>query len=209
MPPAFFAPDFPSRPAQQARRVHRLIHPGTPVIPNSQVGQSGKNATSCRGACVKRPAESTGGWDNRLCYGFCQVGSALRSFRRCGGSCKLVCCAAERPAAAIGAGSGGAGPQIDWLGFVFWSVSSSSSGRAFCSPSGNLLSAGAFQKLARIQHCDVFGSGRGTSTLNLQNGLWSPRGGNEGAPFQSRLPPYFRKAFSSRRTEALSPASRR
>ena len=34
---------------------------------------------------------------NRLCYGFCQVGSVLRSFFRCGESHKLVCCAPERP----------------------------------------------------------------------------------------------------------------
>jgi len=40
----------------------------------------------------------------------------------------------------------------------------------------------------RRLHYDVFGSGRGTSTLNLQSGLYLvPSGGAEGAPFQSFL----------------------
>jgi hypothetical protein len=74
------------------------------------------------------------------------------------------------------------------------------------SASGNLLSAGAFEKIAR-QHYDVFGSGRGTSTLNLQSGLLWPRGASEGAPFQSLLA-HIPKAFLFSGTEALSPASR-
>jgi hypothetical protein len=56
---------------------------------------------------------------------------------------------------------------VGW--FVFWSVSSSASGRAFFSVfPGNLLSASAPAK-ERGLHYDLFGSGRGTSTLNLQN----------------------------------------
>ena len=54
----------------------------------------------------------------------------------------------------------------DWVVFFSWSVSSSSSGRVFFS-SGNLLSASAPTRDGRLHH-DLFGSGRGTSTLNLQ-----------------------------------------
>jgi hypothetical protein len=51
--------------------------------------------------------------------------------------------------------------------------------------SGNLLSASAPPQGFRRLHYDVFGSGRGTSTLNLQIELFpSLRGGFEGAPFQ-------------------------
>jgi hypothetical protein len=60
----------------------------------------------------------------------------------------------------------GAPSPIDVVGsFFFWSVSSSSSAESFSS--GNLLSASAPTKDRRLHH-DLFGSGRGTSTLNLQ-----------------------------------------
>jgi hypothetical protein len=53
----------------------------------------------------------------RLCYGFCQVGSALRSFFVVVKFDRLVCCSPRMPAVASGAGSGGA--ESPSTGFVF------------------------------------------------------------------------------------------
>ena len=44
-------------------------------------------------------------------------------------------------------------------------------GEAFFTPTGKLLSASGQGKSLRL-HYDVFGSRRGTSTLNLQSGLF-------------------------------------
>ena len=68
-----------------------------------------------------------------------------------------------------------------WLGLFLWSVSSSSSAegspRAICYPQAHTKD--------RHLHHDLFGSGRGTSTLNLQiEFLVALSGGVEGAPFQ-------------------------
>jgi hypothetical protein len=80
-------------------------------------------------------------------------------------------------------GLGAHRPQGLGLSFFFWSVSSSSSGGAFFS-SGNLLSASAPPRARRL-HYHLFGSGRGTSTLNLQiEWFWSLSGDVEGGPFQ-------------------------
>ena len=86
------------------------------------------------------------------------------------------------PAAASGAGFWGRRPPSNGVGsfslerflFVFRGEFSA----------GNLLSASAPAKDWRLHH-DLFGSGRGTSTLNLQiEFLVALRGGVEGAPFQ-------------------------
>ena len=59
--------------------------------------------------------------------------------------------------------------------------------------SGNLLSASALTMERRLHH-DLFGSGRGTSTLNLQiEFLVALSGGVEGAPFQRVNPAWARK----------------
>jgi hypothetical protein len=61
----------------------------------------------------------------------------------------------------------------------------------FCLPGETFLlpRANCYPQAARRSlrlHYDVFGSGRGTSTLNLQSGLFFlPSGGGESAPFQS------------------------
>ena len=44
-------------------------------------------------------------------------------------------------------------------------------GEAFFTPTGNLLSASERKEWRRL-HYDVFGSGRGTGTLNLQSGCF-------------------------------------
>ena len=130
-----------------------------------------------------------------LLWGSCQVSSALRSFFVVVEFKELLLSSPRTPAAASGAGSGGAEPPRTGLCFFFWSVSSSSSGSAFVS-SGNLLSASAPTRDRRL-HYDLFGSGRGTSTLNLQTELSSRvlRGGCEGAPFQRVGLPGLRKFF--------------
>ena len=92
-------------------------------------------------------------------------------------------------------------------GFSFWSVSSWFFRESIVFSLGQPAIRRRFRKIAR-QHYDVFGSGRGTSTLNLQSGLLWPRGASEGAPFQSLLA-HIRKAFLFSGTEALSRASRR
>ena len=80
----------------------------------------------------------------------------------------------------------GCGVPIDWLCFSFGAFPLRSSGRGLFSPSGNLLSAGAFGK-SHASTMTYSGVGRGTSTLNLQSGLLSPRGASESAPFPSLL----------------------
>ena len=71
--------------------------------------------------------------------------------------------------------------QSNVVGSFSWSVSSSSSAegspRAICYPQAHTKD--------RHLHHDLFGSGRGTSTLNLQiEFLVALSGGVEGAPFQ-------------------------
>ena len=94
--------------------------------------------------------------------GFCQVGSALRSFLSLWWNLReLVLSAASgdgvwgrtAPSNLVGCFSLGAFPLL-------------SSGKS-SSPAGNLLSASAPRRNRRL-HYDLFGSGRGTSTLNLQ-----------------------------------------
>jgi hypothetical protein len=78
-----------------------------------------------------------------------------------------ICCSPRTPAAASGAGFGGAWPHQCGGFFFFWSVSSSSSGSAFFSPRAICYPQAHQQREWRL-HYDLFGSGRGTSTLNLQ-----------------------------------------
>ena len=77
---------------------------------------------------------------------------------------------------------GAQSPHQMGLGLFLWSVSSSSSAesspRAICYPQARQQRSGACIM-------NLFGSGRGTSTLNLQiEFLVALRGGVEGAPFQ-------------------------
>ena len=104
--------------------------------------------------------------------------------------------------AASGASSGGAEPRSDGG----WSFSSGAfplrlPGALFFS-SGKLLSASAPPRVRRL-HYDLFGSRRGTSTLNLQIELfWSLSGRGGGAPFQ-RVFLAWLKSFSSRQSSSF------
>jgi hypothetical protein len=171
-----------------------------------------QNGQVCSDVCVERPATSTVAWHKRPCYGFCQAGALRKRFVLFGGCLVVGRChrrvfsVPPNPLAVGGALRGAQRLSVVSVVFLFGAFPLRSSGRVLFSASGNLLSAGAFEKITR-QHYDVFGSGRGTSTLNLQSGLLWPRGASEGAPFQSFLA-HIGKTFLFSGTEALSPASR-
>jgi hypothetical protein len=118
-----------------------------------------------------------------LLWGFCQEGSALSCFCRCGRvwGVDLFVSPERLPRRAV-RGFGGAEPPIK-CGWVFFFGAF-----PLRLPRRVLLGQSAIRKRAqkdRHLHHDLFGSGRGTSTLNLQiEFLVALSGGVEGAPFQ-------------------------
>ena len=115
------------------------------------------------------------GGDSAAAMGFVKQGLAVRSFfsggwlslRRRLGASRVVLCSRRTAAATSGvrlkkprAPRHGSGLLFSER-FLFFLP-----GEAFFTPTGNLLSASEREEWRRL-HYDVFGSGRGTSTLNL------------------------------------------
>ena len=117
-------------------------------------------------ATVSPRSRGTGGGDTAAAMGSCQVGSALSLFSLWWSLRRWLLSFPERLPRRAMRGLGEHRPQRLRFGCFLWSVSSSSSGRVF-SPRAICYPQAHQQRDWRLHH-DLFGSGRGTSTLNLQ-----------------------------------------